>query len=302
VRRQPIRRSCFPAPEEWQPLGMTTHGTHTAVPYLELRDGHQIPQLGFGVFQVPSEDTARTVTAALEVGYRSIDTAAAYGNEGEVGEAIAGSGLDRGEIFVTTKLWNNDHGHDAAVRALDQSLERLGFDYVDLYLIHWPVPSTDRYVETWRALCELRSAGRARSIGVSNFTIEHLERIIDATGQVPVLNQIELHPEFQQEGLRRYHREHRILTEAWSPLGQGQGLLEDPRLAEIASAHGRTPAQVVLRWHIQLGNVVIPKSVTPSRIEENFRIFGFELSGGEMEALGALDAGRRLGPDPMTFG
>ncbi len=281
---------------------MTTHGTDTAVPSLELRDGHQIPQLGFGVFQVPSEDTARTVTAALEVGYRSIDTAAAYGNEREVGEAIAGSGLDRGEIFVTTKLWNNDHGHDAALRALDQSLQRLGFDYVDLYLIHWPAPSTDRYVETWRALCELRSAGRARSIGVSNFAIEHLERIIDATGEVPVLNQIELHPEFQQEGLRRYHREHRILTEAWSPLGQGQGLLEDPRLAEIASAHGRTPAQVVLRWHIQLGNVVIPKSVTRSRIEENFRIFDFELSDGQMEALGALDAARRLGPDPMTFG
>ncbi len=302
MRRQPIRRSCFPAPEEWQHLGMTTHGTDTAVPSLELRDGHQIPQLGFGVFQVPSEDTARTVTAALEVGYRSIDTAAAYGNEREVGEAIAGSGLDRGEIFVTTKLWNNDHGHDAALRALDQSLERLGFDYVDLYLIHWPAPSTDRYVETWRALCELRSAGRARSIGVSNFAIEHLERIIDATGEVPVLNQIELHPEFQQEGLRRYHREHRILTEAWSPLGQGQGLLEDPRLAEIASAHGRTPAQVVLRWHIQLGNVVIPKSVTRSRIEENFRIFDFELSDGQMEALGALDAARRLGPDPMTFG
>ncbi len=281
---------------------MTTHGTETAVPHLEFRDGQQIPQLGFGVFQVPREDTVKTVTAALEVGYRSIDTAAAYGNEAEVGEAIAGSGLDRDQIFVTTKLWNNDHGHEAALRAFDQSLERLGFDYVDLYLIHWPAPSTDLYVETWRALCELRSSGRARSVGVSNFAIEHLERIIDATGAVPVLNQIELHPQFQQEELRRYHREHGILTEAWSPLGQGRGLLADSKIAEIAAAHDRSPAQVVLRWQVQLGNIVIPKSVTRSRIEENFRIFDFELSDGDMEALGALDAGRRLGPDPMTFG
>ncbi len=281
---------------------MTTHRTETAVPYLELRDGQQIPQLGFGVFQVPPEDTVKTVTAALEVGYRSIDTAAAYGNEAEVGDAIAASGLARDEIFVTTKLWNNNHGRDAALRAFDHSLERLGLDHVDLYLIHWPVPARDRYVETWQALCELKSSRRARSIGVSNFTVEHLERIVDATGEVPVLNQIELHPQFQQEELRRYHRDHGILTEAWSPLGQGQGLLGDPRIAEIAAAHDRTPAQVVLRWHVQLGNVVIPKSVTRSRIEENFRIFDFELSDGDMEALGALDAGRRLGPDPMTFG
>jgi len=281
---------------------MTTHGTDTAVPQLELRDGHQIPQLGFGVFQVPPEDTVATVTAALEVGYRAIDTAAAYGNEAQVGEAIAASGLDRDEVFVTTKLWNDHHGHDAALRALYQSLKRLGLDHVDLYLIHWPVPSQDRYVETWEALCELRSDGRARSIGVSNFTVEHLERIVDATGEVPVLNQIELHPHLQQEELRRYHREHGILTEAWSPLGQGQGLLDDPQIAELASTHGRTPAQVVLRWHIQLGNVVIPKSVTRSRIEENFRIFDFELSDAEMETLRGLDAGRRLGPDPATFG
>ena len=281
---------------------MTTHGTDTAVPQLELRDGHQIPQLGFGVFQVPPEDTVATVTAALEVGYRAIDTAAAYGNEAQVGEAIAASGLDRDEVFVTTKLWIDHHGHDAALRALHESLERLRFDHVDLYLIHWPVPSQDRYVETWEALCELRSDGRARSIGVSNFTVEHLERIVDATGEVPVLNQIELHPHLQQEELRRYHREHGILTEAWSPLGQGQGLLDDPKIAELACTHGRTPAQVVLRWHIQLGNVVIPKSVTRSRIEENFRIFDFELSDAEMETLRGLDAGRRLGPDPATFG
>jgi diketogulonate reductase-like aldo/keto reductase len=281
---------------------MTIDTKDTAVPQLDLLDGRQIPQLGFGVFQVPEEDTAETVRRALDVGYRSIDTAAAYGNEAGVGEAIRASGLDRGEVFVTTKLPNHSHGHDAALRAFEQSFDALDLDYVDLYLIHWPIPADDRYVETWAALCELKASGRTRSIGVSNFMVEHLERIIDATGEVPVLNQVELHPQFQQEELRRYHRRHGILTEAWSPLGQGRGLLEDPTIAEIAAARDRTPAQVVLRWHIQLGNVVIPKSVTPSRIEENFRIFDFELNAEEMEALAGLDTGRRLGPDPATFG
>ena len=278
---------------------MTTHTE--SVPYLDFHDGHQIPQLGFGVFQVPPEDTAKAVNQALEVGYRLIDTAAAYGNEAGVGEAIASRGLERDEVFVTTKLWNNGHGHDEALRAFESSLERLGFDYVDLYLIHWPVPSTDRYVETWQALTEIKASGRARSIGVSNFLIEHLERIIEATGEVPVVNQIELHPRFQQGELRRFHREHSILTEAWSPLGQGQ-VLRDEKIAEIASAHDRSPAQVVLRWHVQLGNVVIPQSVTPARIEENFRIFDFGLTEAEMEAIAELDTGERIGPDPARFG
>jgi 2,5-diketo-D-gluconate reductase A len=280
---------------------MSTHAKDTAVPSLEFHDGRQIPQLGFGVFQVPAEDTAETVERALEVGYRHIDTAAAYGNEAGVGQAIAGSGLDRGDVFVTTKVWNNDHGRDRARRALEGSLDRLGFDFADLYLIHWPVPTQDRYVETWEALCELKASGRARSIGVSNFMVEHLDRIIEATGETPALNQIELHPQLQQEELRRYHREHGILTEAWSPLGQGQALKE-AQIQEIASAHDRTAAQVILRWHIQLGNVVIPKSVTPERIEENFRLFDFELSDAEMTVIESLDAGQRIGPDPATFG
>jgi 2,5-diketo-D-gluconate reductase A len=280
---------------------MPPHTTETAVPSLKFKDGHQIPQLGFGVFQVPPENTAEAVTQALDVGYRHIDTAAAYRNEAGAGEAVTRSELERSDVFVTTKLWNDDHGHDNALRAFDQSLERLGFDYVDLYLIHWPQPDRDDYVETWEALTELKADGRARSIGVSNFQVEHLERIIDATGAVPALNQIELHPQLQQEELRRYHAEHGILTEAWSPLGQGQAL-EDEKIAEIAEAHDRTPAQIVLRWHVQLGNVVIPKSVTPSRIEENFRLFDFELSQAEMETIEALDSGQRIGPDPDTFG
>jgi 2,5-diketo-D-gluconate reductase A len=275
--------------------------TETATPHLELNDGCQIPQLGFGVFQVPPEDTAEAVTRALDVGYRLIDTAAMYGNEAGVGEAIRQSDLDRGDVFVTTKLANDAHGHDAALQAFDNSLEQLGFDYVDLYLIHWPIPQNDLYTDTWRALCELKKSGRARSIGVSNFLVEHLERIIDATGEVPAVNQIEVHPQYQEAELRRYLRERRIATEAYSPLGQGR-VLEDPKIGEIAEAHNRTPAQVVLRWHIQLGNVVIPKSATPSRIEENFRIFDFELSDSEMETIEELDAGQRIGPDPKTFG
>jgi 2,5-diketo-D-gluconate reductase A len=278
---------------------MTTQTT--SVPYLDLNDGNRMPQLGFGVFQVPAEETAEAVGRALETGYRSIDTAAAYGNEQGVRDAVQTSGLDRGEVFVTTKLANPEHGRDSARRAFRQSLEKLGGDYVDLYLIHWPIPSKDQYVETWETLCALRDEGSVRSIGVSNFQVEHLERIIDATGVVPAVNQIELHPRLQQPELRRFHSEHGILTEAWSPLGKGE-LLDDPVLEEIASAHDRTPAQVVLRWHIQLGNVVIPKSVTPARIEENFQVFDFALARDEMDRLAELDRGERTGPDPDTFG
>jgi 2,5-diketo-D-gluconate reductase A len=279
---------------------MSTQSDITSVPNLDLNDGRQIPQLGFGVFQVPPEETRKTVERALETGYRHIDTAAAYGNEAEVGEAIAGSGLERDAVFITTKLWNNDQGRDNARRAFEQSLEKLGSDYVDLYLIHWPVPAKGLYAETWEVLTELRADGRARSIGVSNFRIEDLETIIDATGVVPAVNQIELHPHLQQEELRRFHQEHGILTEAWSPLGQGE-VLDDPVIARIAAAHDRTAAQAVLRWHLQLGNVVIPKSVTPERIRENFQLFDFRLSQEEMRAMAELDAGQRTGPDPSTF-
>ncbi len=280
---------------------MTSNQT-TASPLLDLRDGHRIPQLGFGVFQVSAEETVPSVLLALQTGYRSIDTAAAYDNETEVGEAIIRSELDREELFVTTKLWNDDQGHDEALSAFDHSLERLGLEYVDLYLIHWPAPARDRYVETWKAFTEIQRDGRARSIGVSNFTVENLERIIEATGVVPVLNQIELHPRLIQSELRRFHAEHEILTEAWSPIARGGDLLSEPVLKEIAAAHERTPAQVVLRWHMQLGNVAIPRSVTPSRIKENFAIFDFSLSDEDMRAIEELDNGKRTGPNPETFG
>ena len=280
--------------------GMSIRPDTTAVPYLDLNDGNRIPQLGFGVFQVPSEETRETVAHALRTGYRHIDTAAAYGNEAEVGEAVASSGLERREVFITTKLWNNDQGQQNALRAFEQSLQKLGSDYVDLYLIHWPAPSKGLFTETWEAFAALREEARTRSIGVSNFRVEDLEQIIEATGVVPAVNQIELHPRLQQEELRRFHAQHGILTEAWSPLGKGQ-LLDESTIQKIASAHDRTPAQVVLRWHLQLGNVVIPKSVTPARIEENFDVFDFELSEDEMRAIAALDAGERTGPDPSTF-
>ncbi len=272
----------------------------TAAPYVDLNDGNRMPQLGFGVFQVPAEETAETVGRALETGYRLIDTAAAYGNEEGVRDAVRASELDREEVFITTKLFNNDHGLDAARRAFEESLSKLGGNYIDLYLIHWPVPKRDRYVETWETLCALREEGRVRSIGVSNFQIEHLERIIQATGVVPAVNQIELHPRLQQAELRRFHSERGIITEAWSPLGKGE-LLDDPVIEEIAAAHDRTPAQVVLRWHLELGNVVIPKSVTPSRIEENFRVVDFKLSDADMRRLSELERGERTGPHPDTF-
>jgi 2,5-diketo-D-gluconate reductase A len=273
-----------------------------SIPQLKLNDNHQIPQLGFGVFQIPAEETAQAVEHALGTGYRHIDTAAAYRNEAGVAEGIARSGLSREEVFVTTKLWNADHGAERAERALERSLERLGFDHVDLYLIHWPLPSEDRYAETWDSLTEFARDGRTRSVGVSNFQVEHLERIIGDSGVVPAVNQIELHPRLPQAELREFHAEHGIRTEAWSPLGQG-AILDDPVIGEIASRVGRTPAQVILRWHVQLGNIVIPKSATPERIEENFRLFDFELDADAMSAIADLDAGAegRIGPDPARF-
>jgi 2,5-diketo-D-gluconate reductase A len=267
---------------------------------MTLNNNVQIPQLGFGVFQVPPQDAERVVSTALETGYRSIDTAAAYQNEEGVGRAIASSGLPRDEIFVTTKLWNANHGYDQALRAFDASTQRLGLDTVDLYLIHWPVPTADRYVETWKALEKLAADGRVRAIGVSNFTVEHLRRLFAETGTVPAVNQIELHPHFQQTELRAEHAAHGIATEAWSPLGQGAAL-SDATITGLAKRHDVTPAQVVLRWHLQLGNIVIPKSVTPARIRENFDVFTFDLSTGDLSAIADLDTDRRIGPDPATF-
>jgi 2,5-diketo-D-gluconate reductase A len=270
------------------------------VPRIPLRGDTEIPQLGFGVFQVPPEDTADVVTRALETGYRHIDTAAAYQNEAEVGQAFHASGLDREDVFITTKCFNTDHGYEEARHAFKRSLERLGLDHVDLYLIHWPVPAQDKYVETWKAFIELQSEGLVRSIGVSNFQAAHLRRIVDETGVTPAVNQVELHPRLQQHGLRREHADRGIVTEAWSPLAQG-AVLDDPVITAIADEHGTTPGQAVIRWHLQLGNVVIPKSVTPERIAQNFDVFGFHLSDAEMAAIEALDAGDRTGPDPDTF-
>ncbi|WP_406865497.1 aldo/keto reductase [Streptomyces sp. HUAS MG47] len=260
-----------------------------------------MPQLGFGVWQVPDDEATRAVTAALEAGYRSIDTAAIYDNETGTGRALADSGIPRDELFVTTKLWNSEQGYDSTLRAFDASLDRLGLDHVDLYLIHWPVPAKDAYVDTYRAFEKILADGRARAIGVSNFLPEHLERLIAETSVVPAINQIELHPQLQQRASREAHARHGIATEAWSPLGQGRGLLEVPAIVAIAQKHGRTPAQVVLRWHLQTGNVVIPKSVTPSRIRENIEVFDFELDAEDLAGIAALDENRRLGPNPAEF-
>ncbi|MFF4230449.1 aldo/keto reductase [Streptomyces sp. NPDC001820] len=271
------------------------------VPSISLNNGVAMPQLGYGVWQVPDDEAAKAVATALEAGYRSIDTAAIYENEAGTGRAVAASGLSREELFVTTKLWNSDQGYDKALRAFDASLDKLGLDYVDLYLIHWPLPSKDAYVDTYKALEKICADGRAKAIGVSNFPPEHLERLIGETSVVPAVNQIELHPQLQQGELRAFHDRHGIKTEAWSPLGQGKGLLEVPTVVAVAQKYGRTPAQVVLRWHLQIGNVVIPKSVTPSRIKENLDVFGFELDADDLAAFAALDEGKRLGPDPATF-
>jgi diketogulonate reductase-like aldo/keto reductase len=267
---------------------------------LPLPGGGEIPQLGLGVFLVPPARTAEVTTLAFQAGYRHVDTAAAYGNEAEVGQAVRASGLPREEVFVTTKCFNDDHGYEEATRALRASLDRLELAHVDLYLIHWPVPARDRYVDTWRAFIDAQAAGLTRAIGASNFQPAHLRRLVEETGVTPAVNQVELHPRLQQPGLRREHEQLGILTEAWSPLARGR-VLDDPAITGIAEAHGRTPGQVVLRWHVQLGNVVIPKSVTPERIEQNAAIFDFHLAAAEMEAIAALDAGERIGPDPDTF-
>ena len=273
----------------------------TDVPSIQLNDGNSIPQLGFGVFQIPPEETAEATRRALELGYRHIDTAEMYGNEREVGEALRASGLDRGEVFVTSKLNNGYHRPDDARRAFDQTLSALGFDYVDLFLIHWPLPTLydGDYVSTWKTLEEFKADGRARSIGVSNFELDHLERLAAETDVVPAVNQIELHPYLLNEEVRSYGEEHGIATEAWSPLKQGE-VLRDPVIVEIAERAGRTPAQVVLRWHVQRGNIVFPKSTTPERIRENFELFDFELESGEIERINELDRGEagRNGPHP----
>ncbi|MYS83090.1 aldo/keto reductase [Embleya scabrispora] len=273
----------------------------TPVPDITLNNGATIPQLGFGVFQVENDEATTAVATALEVGYRSIDTAAVYGNEAGVGRALAASSVPRAELFVTTKLWNTAQGYDSTLVAFDESVGKLGLDYVDMYLIHWPTPNRDRYLDTWRAFEKLLADGRVRTIGVSNFQPDHLTRLLEHTAVVPSVNQVELHPYLQQGKVRGYDRAHAIATEAWSPLGQGGELLEDPVITEVARAHGRSAAQVVLRWHLQLGNIVIPKSVTPTRIRENFEVFDFELTTAELDAINALDRGGRIGPDPDTF-
>ncbi|MEU3914945.1 MULTISPECIES: aldo/keto reductase [Streptomyces] len=275
------------------------------VPNIKLNNGTLMPQLGFGVWQVPDAEAERVVGDALEAGYRSVDTAAVYGNERGTGRAVNGSGLPREELFVTTKLWNGPDrrwDRDAVLRAFDDSLGKLGLDHVDLYLIHWPRPMRDDFLTIWKTFEEIAASGRARAVGVSNFRPADLERLGAESSLVPAVNQIELHPLFPQPELRALHARLGIATEAWSPLGQGKELLELPAVAAVAAKHGRSAAQVVLRWHLQLGTIVIPKSVTPSRIRENLDVFGFELDAEDLAALDALGAdGRRIGPDPAVF-
>ncbi len=273
----------------------------STVPSLVMNNGLQIPQLGFGVFLVPPEETKQAVTEALEAGYRLIDTAQGYRNEEGVGAAIAESDVPRDELFITTKLTNSEQGYDTTLAAFDGSMDKLGIDVLDLFLIHWPLPMFDQYVETWRAFEKLLADGRVRSIGVSNFEIPHLQRLLAETDVTPAVNQIELHPEFPQEDLREFHQQHGIVTESWGPLGQGKGLLENPQIVEVAQRKDRTPAQVVLRWHVQLGCVVIPKSVNPDRIRENINIFDFELDDADMAEISKVRTGERLGGDPNVF-
>ncbi len=271
----------------------------TTVPTLKLNDGHEIPQLGFGVFKVDPDETERIVADALEAGYRHIDTAAIYGNEVGVGRAIAASGIPRDELFITTKLWNTDQGTQSAFDAIDLSLAKLGLESGNLYLIHWPAPQRDLYAESWQALQTIRADGKTDSIGVSNFMLPHLDRIVAESGVVPAVNQIELHPTFQQRDLRAWGAEHGMAIEAWGPLGQGKyDLFGLPAIQDAAGAHGVTPAQVVIRWHLQSGFIVFPKSNSAERMRENFDVLGFELSPGEMAAIDALDAGNRVGGHP----
>ncbi|MCU0123389.1 aldo/keto reductase [Pseudomonas vlassakiae] len=270
-------------------------------PMIELSDGNLIPQLGLGVWQASQEQARTAVSQALQIGYRHIDTASIYENEEGVGAGLRDSGVDRERVFVTTKIWNADQGFEASGKALDESLARLKLEYVDLLLIHWPAPAKGLFLDTWKAMIEAKMQGKARSIGVSNFNPDHLKQLIEDTGVAPVLNQIELHPYFQQADLRRSNAELRIRTESWSPLAQGKAI-DDPLVREIAAKHDRTCSQVIIRWHLQLGLVVIPKSVTEARIRENYRVFDFELSDDEIGAIAALDREQRLGPDPVVLG
>ncbi len=272
----------------------------TTAPTITLNDGTTIPQLGFGVFQIDPADTKDATLAALETGYRHIDTAEMYGNEKQVGEAVRESGIDRGEIFVTSKLNNGFHAREDALQAFDQSLEDLGFDYLDLFLIHWPLPEVGDFVETWKAMEEIASTGRTRSIGVSNFQPHHLQRLLDETETVPSVNQVEVHPYLTQDDVRAFNERHDIVTEAWSPIAQGKVLTDDV-LQGIADRCERSVAQVTLRWHIQRGDIVFPKSVTRARVEENFTLFDFELTADDMRAIDGLNRDERTGPDPDAF-
>ncbi len=270
-------------------------------PLLTLNDGRSIPQVGLGVYKIPNEVAASTVRTAIEAGYRHIDTATLYRNEAGVGEGVRTAGAPREDVFVTTKVWRDDHGYESTLQAFEASRRLLGLDYVDLYLIHWPSPRLDRYVDTWRAMEKLRADGLVRSIGVSNFHTHHLDRLLAETDTTPVLNQVGLHPWLPQRDVRAYGDRHRIATESWGPLARGR-VIGDPVLAPIAEAHGVTPAQVVIRWHVQQGTIVIPKSVTPERIRENIDVFGFELSDDEMAAMATLESGERTGLDPDDNG
>lgn len=279
---------------------MTSPSITTSIPAVVLNNGVRMPQLGFGVFQVSDDDTTAAVSHALAAGYRSIDTAAIYGNEAGTGRAIAASGINRDELFVASKLWVADLGYDAALAAFDASLDRLGLDYLDLYLIHWPAPATDNYLDSWRALEQLLADGKVKAIGVSNFLPEHLQKIIDLGGTVPAVNQVELHPALQQRDLAAFNTTHGIATEAWSPLAQG-AVLAEPAVVAIADRHGVSPAQAILRWHLQQGRVIIPKSVTPQRIRENLDVFDFELTANELSVIDGLERDGRTGPHPAEF-
>jgi 2,5-diketo-D-gluconate reductase A len=279
---------------------MTSAHITTTIPAITLNNGVRMPQLGFGVFQVSDADTTAAVSLALAAGYRSIDTAAIYGNEAGTGRAIAESGISREELFITSKLWVADLGYDATLAAFEASLAKLGLDYLDLYLIHWPAPGTDLYLESWRALERLLAEGKVRAIGVSNFLPEHLRKVIDLGGAVPAVNQIELHPALQQREVVSFNAAHGIVTEAWSPLAQG-AVLADPAVAAIAAGHAISPAQAILRWHLQQGRVIIPKSVTPDRIRENLDVFGFDLTADELALIDSLERDGRTGPHPAEF-